>query len=151
MSPANAAHRPDLAHEVAELTEAIGLLVRRVRAAAAEHELSMTESAVLTRLTEEGPATTASLARAEGVRPQSMGATVTALEERGLLRRRPHPSDGRQFMIEITGAGTALRDRARAARRGWFTSAVAELGEAEQETLFAAGRLIRQLVQSHEA
>ena len=42
--------RKSLEIAVADLTQAIGLLVRRVRAAAASHELSLTESAVMARL-----------------------------------------------------------------------------------------------------
>ena len=41
---------------------------------------------------EEGPATVTSLARAEGVRPQSMGATVAALQEAGLVGGAPDPA-----------------------------------------------------------
>ena len=40
---------------VTDFTHAIGLLVRRVRAAAAAHELSLTESAVLARLAKRRP------------------------------------------------------------------------------------------------
>ena len=78
---------------VSDLIHAIGLLVRRVRSAAAtsSNELSMTESLVLGRLEKEGPATTAELARAESMRPQSMGTVVAALEELGLIERSPHP------------------------------------------------------------
>ena len=71
---------------LAEFVHAVGLLVRRVRAAAATHELSLTESAVLARLAREGPATTAELARAESMKPQSMARHRRALEETGLVR-----------------------------------------------------------------
>jgi len=99
---------------VIDLLQAIGLLVRRVRAAAASHELSLTESVVLARLANDGPATTADLARAEGMKPQSMGTTVAALEEMGMVERKPHPTDGRQMNIEITAKGAAC---ARVARK----------------------------------
>ena len=71
---------------VAVFVDAVGLLIRRVRAAAATHDLSWSEAAVLGRLRRHGPATTADLARAEAVRPQSMGATVAALEIRDTRR-----------------------------------------------------------------
>src|SRR5262249_20594449 len=90
------------------MQDAVGLLVRRVRAAAATHELSWREPAVLGRLRRDGRATTADLARAEAVRPQSMGATVAALEEMGLVERKPHPTDGRQVNIVLTAKGTAV-------------------------------------------
>ena len=103
--------------EVLDFTQALGLLVRRVRAAAASHELSLTESAVMGRLAKDGPATTAELARAEGMKPQSMGATIAALEERGLVERTPHPTDGRQVNIELTAKGSRC-GRAWGMRRG---------------------------------
>ncbi|HEX6496475.1 MAG TPA: MarR family transcriptional regulator, partial [Acidobacteriaceae bacterium] len=92
---------------VTDFGHAVGLLIRRVRAAAASHELSWTESAVIGRLAKQGPATIADLARAESVKPQSMGTTVAALEEMGLVARKPHPTDGRQMNIELTAKGVA--------------------------------------------
>ena len=133
--------------EVAELTHAVGLLARRVRAAAASHELSWTESAVMARLTRDGPATTADLARAEAVKPQSMGATVAALEARGFVERKPHPTDGRQVNIELTARGFAVRKSARDAKRTWLAQAIAQLDDGERETLFKAGGIITRLVE----
>ena len=43
------------------------------------------------------------LARAEGVKPQSMG---TAL---GLVERKAHSTDGRQINIKLTARGITLR------------------------------------------
>jgi DNA-binding MarR family transcriptional regulator len=131
-----------------DLIQSIGLLVRRVRAAAASHELSLTESSVLRRLEIEGPATTADLARAESVKPQSMGATVAALDERGFVERKPHPTDGRQVNIELTTKGAAVRKSARDAKRTWLAQAITQLDEREQETLFAAGEIIKRLMES---
>ena len=74
--------------DIFDFHQAIGLLIRRIRATAASQELSLSERSVMSRLDNNGPATTAELARAEGVKPQSMGATVAALEERGLVERR---------------------------------------------------------------
>jgi DNA-binding MarR family transcriptional regulator len=141
--------RPSFEDAVADLTQTIGLLVRRVRAAAASHGLSLTESAVLGRLDREGPATTAELARAEHVKPQSMGTTVAALEEMGLVTRKPHPTDGRQVNIELTVKGAAIRKSTRDAKRTWLAEAIRRLDETERETLFAAGRIFRRLV-DHE-
>jgi DNA-binding MarR family transcriptional regulator len=131
---------------VIDFTQAIGLLVRRVRAAAASHELSLTESAVLARLDKQGPATTAELARAESVKPQSMGTTVAALEEMGLVERKPHATDGRQLNIELTAKGAAVRNSARDAKRTWLAQAIAQLDENERDILFRAGEIMKQLV-----
>jgi DNA-binding MarR family transcriptional regulator len=132
---------------VTEFVHAVGLLVRRVRAAAATHELSLTESAVLARLSREGPATTAELARAESMRPQSMATTVAALEEAGLVARKPHASDGRQMTVALTPKGVSVRHSAQQAKHAWLAQAIARLAEPEQQTLLKAGELIRRLAE----
>ncbi len=132
---------------VFDLTQAIGLLVRRVRAAAASQELSLTESAVLARLTKDGPATTAELARAESMKPQSMGTTIAALEERGLVERKPHPTDGRQVNVDLTAKGAAMRKSVIDAKQTWLAQAMAQLNEQERETLFKAGEIMKRLAE----
>lgn len=139
--------RKPLDADVAEFVHAIGLLVRRVRAVAAAHELSWSEAAVLGRLDREGLATTADLARAESVKPQSMGATIAALEELGLVERRPHPTDGRQLNIALTAKGAAVRKSAKDAKTTWLARALAQLDQQDRETLFAAGEIIKRLVE----
>jgi DNA-binding MarR family transcriptional regulator len=138
--------RKSLELDVIEFTQAMGLLVRRVRAAAS-HELSLTESAVMARLARNGPATTADLARAEGMKPQSMGTTIAALEEMGIVERTPHPTDGRQVNIELTAKGAAMRKTARDLKQTWLAQAIAQLDKQDQETLFAAGEIIKRLVE----
>ena len=132
---------------VADLTQAIGLLVRRMRSAAGSQELSLTESVVMARLAKDGPATTADLARAESMKPQSMGTTIAALEDMGMVERKPHPTDGRQVNIELTAKGTAVRNSAKDAKRTWLAQAIAQLDEHDQETLFKAGEIIKRLVE----
>ena len=130
---------------VIELTQAIGLLVRRARAATAAHGLSLTESAVMARLATGGPASTADLARAEAMKPQSMGTTIAALVARGLIERRPHPTDGRQVNLELTAQGAAMRKHLREAKHIWLAQAIGGLQPEEQETLFAAGQILKRL------
>jgi DNA-binding MarR family transcriptional regulator len=132
---------------VNDLIQTIGLLVRRVRAASASHELSLTEAAVMGRLAKDGPATTADLARAESMKPQSMGTTVAALEEMGLVERTPHPTDGRQVNIQLTAKGEVMRKSAKDARRTWLAQAIAQLDEQERETLFKASEIIKRLAE----
>lgn len=136
---------PEIA--VLDFIQAIGLLVRRARAAAASHELSLTEAAVMARLAKEGSATTADLARAEGMKPQSMGTTVAALEEAGMVARKPHPTDGRQMTIELTAKGVAVRKSAKDAKQTWLAQAIAQLDKKEQAILFEAGEIIKRLVE----
>jgi DNA-binding MarR family transcriptional regulator len=139
--------RKTLEIAVTDFTQAVGLLVRRVRAATASHELSLTEAAVMKRLATDGPATIADLARAESMKPQSMGTTIAALEEMGLVERTPHPTDGRQMNILLTAKGAAVRKSAGDAKRTWLAQAIGQLDEQERETLFAAGEIIKRLAE----
>lgn len=140
---------PNKNHERAadELALALGMLVRRLRSTvpAESHELSWAQMAVMRRLDTEGPATTADLARAEGVKPQSMGAIVAALEEKGIVERKPHPTDGRQMMIALTAKGASVRKDARSAKRLWLAEAIARLDAKGQKSLPAVTELIKRL------
>ena len=135
---------------VIDFIQAVGLLVRRVRVAAASDGLSMTEALIMARLAKEGPATTADLARAESMKPQSMGTTIAALEEMGMVERTPHPTDGRQVNIGLTAKGVAVRKSAKDAKRMWLAQAIAQLDEGERETLFKAGEIIKRLAESDQ-
>jgi DNA-binding MarR family transcriptional regulator len=139
--------RKTLETSVIELTQAIGMLVRRIRSAAASHELSLTEAAVMARLDRDGPATTAELARAERMKPQSMGTTIASLEEMGMVERKPHPTDGRQLNIVLTAKGLSVRNAMRAEKRTWLAQAITQLNESERETLFKAGEIIKRLAE----
>jgi len=140
--------RKSLETAVIDFIQAIGLLVRRVRAAAASHELSLTESAVLARLARDGPATTAELARAECIKPQSMATTIAALEEIDLVERKQHPTDGRQVNIELTRKGALTRNTIKDAKRTWLAQAIAQLDEQDRTTLFKAGEIIKRLAEN---
>jgi DNA-binding MarR family transcriptional regulator len=96
--------RKSLELAVIDFTQAIGLLVRRVRAAAASHGLSLTESAVMARLSNDGPAIIADLAGAERMKPQSMEATITALEEMGMVEHPDGAGGGRVRRSTKAGA-----------------------------------------------
>jgi DNA-binding MarR family transcriptional regulator len=132
--------------DVGDFAQTIGRLVRHMRAAAAQHELSLTESAVLARLGREGAATTAELARAEGMRPQSMSAAIATLEERGLVERRPHPSDGRQMNIALTDKGAAVRRSTKDLKRAWLARAMVGLQDEERQILARAGDILKRLL-----
>jgi DNA-binding MarR family transcriptional regulator len=133
--------------EVAELLAAMGQLVRRLRAEARTGELSWGQNAIMGRL-EAGPMTTADLARAESMKPQSMGAALAQMEQEGLVRRKAHPTDGRQILYELTAAGLEGRYKSRLAKREWLMSAIAGLGREEQRKLFAAVDVIKSLAES---
>jgi len=130
---------------ITELSLAIGQLLRRLRAESNPDQLTWSQTVALSRLERAGPMTTADLARAESVKPQSMGATLTALEEAGLVGRQPHPTDGRQVLFSLTGKGVEARTARGAAKRVWLRDAVARLDPEERQGLAAAAALIRRL------
>jgi DNA-binding MarR family transcriptional regulator len=132
----------------AELRVVLGLMKRRLRAQANKGELSLSQVAVLGTLDREGPATVTTLARAEGVRPQSMGATVAVLQEAGLVGGTPDPADGRQVMLSLTDTARTWLKASRAAREDWLSQAIrSHLTTAEQQELGAAVRLLRRIVE----
>src|SRR5260370_39181461 len=97
----------------------------------------------------EGPATVTTLACAEGVRPQSMGATVSTLEAAGFVSRAPAPTDGRQTMLSLTTACREWIKASRAAREDWLFRAIrTTLTPEEQEQLAATVELLNRLVDS---
>lgn len=133
---------------VTELSLAIGQLLRRLRTEANPSELTWSQVATLARLDKVGWVTTADLARAESVKPQSMGATLADLEEEGLVQRRPHPTDGRQVLFALTDEGVEARRKRSIAKREWLLAAMAKLEPGEQQTLIAAIALIKRLSDS---
>ena len=131
----------------AELRVVISNLLRRLREQAHSEDLTWSQKSALSRLERDGPATVTALARAEGVRPQSMGATVAALEAAGLVSGSPHPSDGRQTILSLTPACRDWIEAARTAREDWLLHAIhAKLNPAEQKELAAALALLKRLV-----
>jgi DNA-binding MarR family transcriptional regulator len=141
-------HDPDLQRLAGALHVSIGLLVRRMRQIQADGELTVPESSALARLDRGGPATSTALARLEQISPQSMGATLGALEARGLVERCPDPEDGRRAVISATEAGLrALRDR-RSARTEQLAQALSNgFTPTELEQLRAAAPLLERLAQ----
>ena len=134
---------------VEDFAMALGLLVRRIRADTAPglEEFSWTQQAVLRRLEKNGPASSADLARAEGVRPQSMNTALGLLEKMGLVERKPHVTDGRQINMKLTARGITLRRNTKKATYAWLSRAIAELDRQEQITLFKAGELFKRMAE----
>jgi DNA-binding MarR family transcriptional regulator len=130
---------------VAELTLAIGQLIRRLRAEANPGTLNLSQTSVLGRLEESGGMTTADLARAESMKPQSMGTILNGLERDGLVQRRAHPTDGRQVLFSLTAKGVEARRKRSTAKQAWLLAALDKLDAEEHQTLISAAALIKRL------
>jgi DNA-binding MarR family transcriptional regulator len=140
---------PDVTEVAAALRVSIGLLLRRMRQVRPDGELSLPETSALARLDRSGPATSSALAKEEQISPQSMGATLAALEARGLVARQPDPDDGRRAVLTLTGAGQqVLRDK-RSARVAQLAAALSSaFSPAEITQLKAAAPLLERLAHS---
>jgi DNA-binding MarR family transcriptional regulator len=133
----------------AALRVSIGLLVRRMRQIPVEGELTLSETSALARLDRGGPTTPGALAKQEQISPQSMGATLAALEARGLIERAPDPDDGRRAVMSITAAGLdLLRSRRNAKVQQLARALSAEFTAAERDQLAAVAPLLERLAQS---
>jgi DNA-binding MarR family transcriptional regulator len=140
---------PDVHEVAAALRVSIGLLRRRMRQVPVEGELTLPETSALARLDRGGPATPGALAKLEQISPQSMGATLGALEARGLVERRPDPGDGRRAVMSLTEAGRQVLQDKRTARTGQLAKALsAGFTPAELAQLMAAAPLLERLAQS---
>jgi DNA-binding MarR family transcriptional regulator len=144
----SAAPDPPLDAVVADLTLVVGQFVRRLRSHANPSELSLSQMGALARLERSGAMTTADLAREESMKPQSMGTILAGLEQEGLVHRKPHPTDGRQVLFELTAKGVEERRERRIAKREWLVAAAAKLDQTELHALVAAIPLIRRLGES---
>jgi DNA-binding MarR family transcriptional regulator len=119
----------------------------RVRAHGGGKDLTLSQISVLHRLETDGAATVSSLARLEGMRPQSMSAIVGPLQESGLVRGAADPSDGRQTLMSLTPKCSRWIEEGRAARQDWLTARILQkLSVQEQEKLKAALELLSRLV-----
>ena len=134
--------------DASDLMQAVGTLLRRVRGESGNVGLSWSQAAAMGRLERNGPMTTAELARAETVKPQSMGALLAELEQDGLVRRDPHPTDGRQILFSLTDAGIATRRQRHAAKLAWLSAAIERFDEGERRTLVDAIALVKRLGES---
>ena len=80
-----------------EVSEALGMSFGRARA--------------IRRLARE-PLSMGALAAALGIDPPNATVLVDDLEDQGLVRRRPHPTDRRAKLVEATRRGKTLARRA---------------------------------------
>ena len=153
MSTPQEHHEDQASHEqvlqlASELRILIGKLRRRLREEAHMGDITMSQASVLSRLERDGPATVSSLARAEGMRPQSMAATVQALTQAQMVTGSPDPLDGRQTILTLTDSCRAWIAASRAAREDWLAHSIeTRLTPAEVTELDKAVALLKRLAQ----
>jgi DNA-binding MarR family transcriptional regulator len=132
----------------AELRALLGKLKRRLREQGDVGDLTPSQVSVLLRLEKDGAATTSSLARAEGMRPQSMAAIIAALDAAGLVTGTPDPTDGRRVLLSLTEPCRQWVQDGRAARQDWLSRRLqARLSVEELEIVATAAALLGRLVE----
>src|SRR5262245_15745288 len=127
------------------LGDAITRLNRRLRQARPVDELTQNQISVLTSLELAGALTPRELAETERVQPPTMTKIVAKLEERGLVQRTPHPTDGRQVILSATGSGRAVLALHERARDEWLTNALTELTLEERGTRQRAAEILEKI------
>jgi DNA-binding MarR family transcriptional regulator len=117
------------------LRPALLRLTRLIRLQRVDTSVTLGQLSVLGSLEKQGPMSPRELAAYERVQPPSMTKILAGLEERGLIARTAHPTDGRQAVIDLTVAGHSLIDSERRSRDAWFTQRLATLSDAERAVL----------------
>jgi DNA-binding MarR family transcriptional regulator len=85
------------------------------------------------------------LAAHERVQPPSMTRVVVALEAKGLVTRTPHPTDGRQVVIDLTPAAEELLNDEARAREAWLAGRLQQLSREERTVLREAAVIMDKL------
>ncbi len=131
-----------------ELREVLALLKRRLREEAPPQDLTWGQLGVLGQLERGGPVTVSELARAESMRPQSMGETIAALQSAGFVAGSPDPQDGRRTLLALTPMARELVRSRRAQREDWLARKIKEkLPLTHQKELLQALVHLRRLVE----
>jgi DNA-binding MarR family transcriptional regulator len=139
---------PDVSEVAGAVRVAVGRVVRKLRQATTAGELTLAESSALSRLERGGPATSSDLARLERISPQSMGVTVAALLDRGLIERSRDPEDGRRIVLSVTEPGLRTVHDKRGARTEQIAAALREgFSNDELGQLMAASALLERLAE----
>lgn len=131
------------------LRVSVARLHRRMRTEeTADLGVSVGGLAVLAHLFRDGEKTVGQLAALERVRPPSMTRTVSCLETEGLVVRAPHPTDGRQVLVQLAPAGEALLAGERRRRDAWLATRLRALTTDERALLRQAAPILERLSNS---
>jgi len=134
--------RASTAQLAAALRDSITRLNRRLRRARPMGDLTITQLSALTSLELAGALSPRELAEVERVQPPTLTKIVAKLEDRGLVQRAPHPTDGRQVILSATATGQAVVAENRRARDEWLAKELAGLTVDERETLSRAAEIL---------
>jgi DNA-binding MarR family transcriptional regulator len=134
-APASGGAEPQV--DVARLRMAIARLSRKLR----RHQLAgltPTQVAALSTVERSGPLRLSDLAAVEGVAPSTLTRLVSALEERGYVRRCAVAGDARASELAVTDEGRDVLNRIRQESTSALAGSLALLDSAQRAALAAA-------------
>ena len=141
VGPASATQ--DMQYQPAELENYPGYHIRRLQQIAVAVFMEETEEfgvtpvqyAALSAVLRQPGIDQRTLARNIGFDTSTIGGVIDRLERRGLIERRPHPSDGRAMGVHLTPEGVALTQQAEKTAAQLEQDATSRLTAAERKTL----------------
>ncbi|MFF0452152.1 MarR family winged helix-turn-helix transcriptional regulator [Nocardia africana] len=133
-----------------ELSLAVVRLTRHLRGRRADAQISLTQLSALATLARDGAMTPGVLAAKERVQPPSMTRVIASLSELQLVKRDPHPTDGRQVIVSLSDAGKALIQDENNAREAWMFDQLSGLTPDQLRVLADAVAIMKQLVADSE-
>lgn len=133
-----------------ELSLAVVRLTRHLRGRRTDSQISLTQLSVLATLHRDGAMTPGALAAKERVQPPSMTRVIASLTDLGLVARDPHPTDGRQVIVSLSEAGSALIADEASAREEWMTDRLSTLAPEQLDVLARAVAIMNQIVTDSE-
>jgi DNA-binding MarR family transcriptional regulator len=123
---------------VVRLRGVIPRLARQFNETSTGADLTPTQYSVLALVRVRGPLGLAELTELEGLNPTMLSRIVKVLDERGLIRRLPDPSDMRAARVEVTPEGARLHEQVREQRTQVLSEWLERLPEETAEQLLAA-------------
>ncbi|MDY6807475.1 MarR family transcriptional regulator [Gordonia sp. HNM0687] len=133
-----------------ELSLAVVRLARRLRGRRPSRVVSLTQLSALHTLHHEGPMTPGALALAERVQPPSMTRVIASLSDLGMVKREPHPTDGRQAIVTLSQKGSEVIAAERDAREEWLSDRLEELSPEERAALASVVPIINKIITSDD-
>jgi DNA-binding MarR family transcriptional regulator len=123
---------------VVRLRGVIPRLARQFNETSTGADLTPTQYSVLALVRVRGPLGLAELTELEGLNPTMLSRIVKVLDERGLIRRLPDPSDMRAARVEVTPQGARLHEQVREQRTQVLSEWLERLPAETAEQLLAA-------------
>jgi DNA-binding MarR family transcriptional regulator len=133
---------------VARLRAVIGRLARQLNDASTGQGLTPTQYSVLALIRFRGPLGLAELAELEGLNPTMVSRVVRVLDDSGLIRRLPDPSDLRAARVQVTPDGEQVHERIRDERTRVLNDCLKTLPEETAATLLAAVPAMEELAEA---